>query len=105
MTDPLVVPMDKLRQALDRVLAAVQAEQGEVVPLSADYYWVLAPQATYDIYETPSADDFTMGQLSDDVTTLDEILRPDELVSAWHDLQHLVGILHRLATQDLPSEA
>ncbi|MGY1668596.1 hypothetical protein [Geodermatophilus sp. SYSU D00696] len=94
--------MGKLRQALDHVLAALQAEQGESIPLSADYYWVLSPRAMYDVYETPTADDFTMGQLSDDIATLDEILRPDEPASAWHDLQHLVGILRRLATQDLP---
>ncbi|SDF44095.1 hypothetical protein SAMN05660485_03369 [Blastococcus fimeti] len=102
MTDPLSVPIDKLRQALDRVLAALQADQGDVVPLSADYYWVLAPRATYDVYEAPSVDDFTIGQLSDDVVTLDEMLRPDQPVSIWHDLQHLAGILQRLATQDLP---
>ena len=95
--------MDKLRQALDRVLMAVQAEQGDVIPLSADYYWALDAQATYDVYKTPSERDFTMGQLSDDVATLEEMLqRDDPLISVWHDLQHLVGILHRLATQNLP---
>lgn len=102
MTDPLSVPVDKLRQALDRVLTAVQAEQGDSIPLSADHYWVLNPRATYDVYETPKESDLTIGQLSDDIATLDEILRPDQSVSTWHDLQHLVGILHRLATQDLP---
>jgi hypothetical protein len=102
VTDPLSVPVDKLRRALDHVLAALQAEQGDRIPLSADYYWVLTPQATYDVHQTPSPDDFTMGQLSDDISTLDEMLRTDEPNAAWHDLQHLVGILHRLATQDLP---
>jgi len=102
MTDALSVPMDKLRQALDRVLAAVQAEQGDIVPLSADHYWVLNARATYDVYETPEESDLRIGQLSDDIATLDDVLRPDRGVSTWHDLQHLVGILHRLATQDLP---
>jgi hypothetical protein len=80
----------------------VQAEHGDLVPLSADHYWVLDAQATYDVLTTPSPGDFTIGQLSDDVATLDEILEQDEVLSAWHDLQHLVGLLHRLATQDLP---
>ena len=85
------------------MLTAVQAEQGDAVPLSADYYWVLSAQATYDVYTRPSERDFTMGQLSDDVETLDEMLqRDDPFISVWHDLQHLVGILHRLATQNLP---
>ncbi|MGY2064415.1 hypothetical protein [Blastococcus sp. SYSU DS0619] len=102
MTVPLSVPMGKLREALDRVLTALEAERGDEVPLSADYYWVLDARATYRVDETPSAPDFTLGQLSDDVDTLDEILEPDQVISVWHDLRHLVGILHRLATQDLP---
>ncbi|MCW2743847.1 MAG: hypothetical protein JWM48_397 [Mycobacterium sp.] len=102
MKDPLSVPMDKLRLALDRVLTAVQAEQGDSISLSADHYWALNPRATYEVYETPKEPDFTIGQLSDDIATLDEILRPDQIVSTWHDLQHLVGILQRLAAQDLP---
>ena len=103
MTDPLAVPMSKLRQALDRVLTELEAEHGDSVPLSADYYWVLDARATYDVDEAPSGEKLTLGQLSDDVATLDEILeREDQFVSVWHDLQHLVGILRRLAAQDLP---
>ena len=94
--------MSKLRQALDLVLTAVEAEHGDSVPLTADYYWVLDARATYDVHKDPSVDAFTIGQLSDDVATLDEILEPDQVVSVWHDLAHLVGILHRLGTQGRP---
>lgn len=95
--------MSKLRQALDVVLTALEAEHGDSIPLTADYYWVLDAHATYDVASDPSADQYTLGQLSDDIVTLDEILsRDDEFVSVWHDLAHLVGILHRLATQDRP---
>ncbi len=95
--------MGKLRQALDRVLTGLEAEHGESIPLSADYYWVADPHALYDLSSAPSAGQFTVGQLSDDIANLDEILGyEDGFVSAWHDLAHLVGILHRLATQDLP---
>ena len=102
MTDPLSVPMDKLRQALDRVLTEVERERGDLVPLSADHYWILDARATYEVGRTPKERDLMIGQLSDDIATLDEILRPDEVVSVWHDLQHLIGILHRIATDDLP---
>ena len=94
--------MAKLRQALDRVLTAVEAEHGNTISLSADYYWVLDPHATYDVSTDPSADQYTIGQLSDDIATLDEILEQDDVISVWHDLAHLVGILHRTATQDRP---
>lgn len=101
MTDPMSVPMDKLRRALDRVLTEVERERGDLIPLSADYYWVLDAQATYEVDRSPKERDLTIGQLSDDIATLDEILRTDEVVSVWHDLHHLIGILHRLATEDL----
>lgn len=94
--------MSKLRQALDRVLSAVEAQHGDSIRLTADYYWVLDAHATYDVYSDPPADQYTIGQLSDDIATLDEILDQDDVISVWHDLAHLVGILHRLAAQDRP---
>jgi hypothetical protein len=95
--------MSQLRQTLDHVLTALEAEHGDSVPLTADYYWVLNARPTYGVSSDPSADQYTIGQLSDDVATLDEILeREDDFISVWHDLAHLGGILHRLATQDLP---
>lgn len=69
VTDPLAVPMSKLRQALDLVLTALEAEHGDSVPLTADYCWVLDARATYDVHRDPSVDAFTIGRLSDDVAT------------------------------------
>ena len=102
MSDPLAVHVGRLRDALDRVLTALEAEHGETVFLSADHYWVLDARATYEVHQMPSTRDLALGQLSDDVASLDEIVQADQVVSVWHDLQHLVGVLHRLGTQDLP---
>lgn len=43
-----------------------------------------------------------MGQLTDDIALLQELLASDtdRPVVVWHDLEHIIGILTRLATLD-----
>jgi hypothetical protein len=43
------------------------------------------------------------GQLSDDVASVREFVgRTDRETFLWHDLQHVAGVLLRLASLDLP---
>jgi len=100
--DALVVAIADLRQALQRVLGAAEKKLGSVVDLDADYYWTVPPGETFDKLEMPTA--LEAGQLSDDVAELQDLLaREDGEVFIWHDLDHLVGILRRLASLDIPS--
>nr|BFE55773.1 hypothetical protein GCM10020063_002990 [Dactylosporangium thailandense] len=46
----------------------------------------------------------TADQLSDDVLSMRAMLDPaeDDPIVVWHDLTHVVGVLSRLASLDLP---
>jgi hypothetical protein len=73
-----------------------------VVDLEADYYWTIPLPDTFERHDQPT--ELEAGQLSDDLVELQELLtREDADVIVWHDLGHLVGILQRIASLDLPS--
>ena len=57
---------------------------------------------SFDMHAEPGA--LTVGQLSDDVEALRELLRRPDDLTLWHDLSHVVGILRRIAALDLPSK-
>jgi hypothetical protein len=99
--DAFVVAIADLRQALERVLDAVEKQFGPVVDLAADYYWTVSPDETYAL-DMPTA--LHAGQLSDDVVELQDLLAREHggEVFIWHDLEHLVGILQRIASLDTP---
>ena len=104
MAEALTVSIAALRRALDLVLDEVARKHGETVVLDADHYRVLPPEMTYDVHTSPAVDRMTIAQLSDDVAELAGMVEDDEWVSEpWHDLAHLVGILQRIAAQDLPA--
>ncbi|MGY1833057.1 hypothetical protein ACI8AA_21795 [Geodermatophilus sp. SYSU D01180] len=106
MSAPITVSVAALQRALTAVLDEVARQHGDEVELTADHYWVLTPRAAYDLTADPDVRSCTVAQLSDDVATVREILgRADdeeEVLSPWHDLAHLAGILQRLAAQDRP---
>jgi hypothetical protein len=101
MSDALSVRLDDLRMALARVLDAVEARHGPLINLDADYYSEVSLRSAYS--QEPRIE---IGQLSDDVDSLRELLARDATndVFVWHDLGHLIGILRRLAAVDLPPE-
>jgi hypothetical protein len=96
------IDVEQLRAALDLVLSHVERQTGSSVELTADYYWQVAPSAAYDPNVTPTRDALTLGQLQDDVQAVRDLLDRGDDVVVWHDLQHLAGVLQRIATQDLP---
>jgi hypothetical protein len=94
------VAVSDLREALRRVLDAVEQRFGSSVDLEADHYWSLNAVDSFDVRTEPSV---TSGQISDDVETLRELLSPErEEVYIWHDLDHLCGILRRISALDSP---
>lgn len=103
MTDAPSVRVAELRQALDRVLEAVEERLGSTVDLGADHYRTLKPEAAYGLVPDPELH-LIAEQLSDDVEELQDILnRPqDEGIAIWHDLGHLCGLLQRIAFLDVP---
>ena len=99
---PQTVSLVQLRRVLDRVLDDLSARHGDEIELTADHYWVLDPRAAYDLTATPSVEQLTVGQLSDDLAEVASLSATDDPSSPWHDLAHVIGILQRLAAQDLP---
>lgn len=97
MPDAVRVSVADLREALSRLLDAVEREYGSDIDLGADFYWVVDRSAAYSL-DRPEAEELTVGQLSDDIGSLRGLLaggiQPEAL---WHDLAHLTGILSRLA--------
>jgi hypothetical protein len=99
---PQTVSLTQLRHVLDRVLNDLVARHGDEIELTADYYWVLDARAAYDLTATPSIDQLTMVQLSDDLAEVTALSAARDVLVPWHDLAHLIGVLQRLAAQDLP---
>lgn len=102
MDVPQTVSLAQLRRVLDRVLDDLSARHGDEIELTADYYWVIDPEAAYDLTATPSIEQLTMGQLSDDLMEVAALSTSADEPVPWHDLAHVIGILQRLAAQDLP---
>jgi hypothetical protein len=93
--DALVIAVSELREALDRLLGAAALELGPSIDLDADHYWWIDTREAFDVTREPSLE---AGQLSDDVASTREMLhRDDDEVILWHDLDHLIGILQRIA--------
>lgn len=99
MSDPHRVTVTELEQVTRRILDQVRREIGEVVDLSADHYWITGTTDRFDLTKIPEP---MAGQLGDDVASIRECLSAPEVV-LWHDLQHLTGVLLRLAALGYPT--
>ena len=104
MSDELTVTVADLRAGVEVLLNEAERRLGSTINLGADYYWDLDARVVYDLTQVPPAGP-GIGQLSDDVASLRSLLEggPDGEVFLWHDLAHVVGILRRVATLDLPT--
>ena len=102
MDVPQTVSLPQLRRVLDRVLDDLAARHGDEVELTADHHWVIDPRAAYDLTTAPSVEHLTVRQLSDDLAELAGLSATEDPPVPWHDLGHVIGILQRLAAQDLP---
>ncbi|QSB16245.1 hypothetical protein JQS43_08110 [Natronosporangium hydrolyticum] len=104
MSDEVRVEVAQLRAGLAQLLDEVERRHGDCVDLGADYYWTVYLNAAYR-FDTTDDPQITVGQLSDDVASLRELLEAGEErpVVLWHDLSHVVGILARIAAVDAPA--
>lgn len=99
----LVLRIPKIRTALDRLLEAIQRQHGETVMLSRDMYWHLRVEDAFDMTQEPTT--HSVGQLSDDLESVNDFLAHapgDDGLAAWHELQHLIGVLRALEEVALP---
>ena len=95
------IDVQELRAALELILNRIEEQLGPTVDLAGDYYWTVDARAAYETLNDPVGS-LVAGQLSDDVNAIRELLRRDDDPIIWHDLAHVVGVLRRIATLDLP---
>ncbi|CAN5649332.1 hypothetical protein BH10ACT8_BH10ACT8_09620 [soil metagenome] len=100
MTADLTIRVDEIRAALGRVLDVVQDRHGPDLVLADDYYWSVPVAAAFDM--TRPDPKLTVGQISEDIDAVRELGRASEVVSAWHELAHLVGVLRAVEALDRP---
>lgn len=106
---PVTIDVPKLRRVLDALLDQVQRTKGSLIEIDRDHYWLLELTAAFseDLREPGTRPgDLGVGQISDDVATVNELAKEietgDAFLNPWHDLEHAVGLLRALASKDLP---
>ena len=107
---PLTIDVPNLRAVLNAVLDHVERTGGPRVDVARDHYWLVELRAAFsgDLHEPGTdPDDLGVGQISDDVDTVNDLAKEveqgDPVLSPWHDLEHAVGLLRALAWKDLPA--
>lgn len=92
------VTVSELRSAVSKILDAVEVELGDVIELDADHYWLLESSDSFDLSKSPT---IAAGQISDDLESIRAIGR-EGTVAVWHDLDHVLGVLHRVSALARP---
>src|SRR3954451_5208334 len=99
MREPVEISVAELQEAASRLLDAAQRRFGATLELGADEYWSLWPSEAFDAATEPP---LLRGSLVDDVDTVRELLRrtdpSEDETLLWHDLNHLIGVLQRIAS-------
>lgn len=90
-----------VRQGLERVLDALEAELGPQVVSLNDYYWSVPVPSVFAV--TREKPELTVGQVSDDLEALQVLTEESEEILAWHELAHLRGVLLALEAAVNPS--
>ncbi|ANZ14249.1 hypothetical protein ACH4YO_14495 [Streptomyces noursei] len=75
MTDySLPIPFARLRAALDVALRNAEAQHGEAIALSEDYFWSIPQEELYDAGRQPT--ELTLGSLAHSWESVEKL--PDE---------------------------
>ncbi|SIM86592.1 hypothetical protein SAMN04489832_2606 [Micromonospora cremea] len=88
------------------LLDAAESRFGPQIQLSqlgVDHYWNVDLRAAFGMVQRPELE-IDCGQSSDDLAELASFLQRDAegVVSLWHDIPHVSGLLRLLAYLDLP---
>jgi hypothetical protein len=97
-----ILTLSELRTVLARILDQIETQFGPQLDLDGGLYWSLESGTAYSLSEAAGAT-ITAGDLVDDVQTIREILTRDPPeIYVWHDLEHVIGVLGRIADLDQP---
>ena len=91
----------ELRAATAKLLDAIEERFGPHLHLEDDFYWNVPFGKATGLRSKPELD---MGSVVDDATSIREFLslEDEEVVSIWHESDHIAGVLRAIARLDLP---
>ena len=94
------LPIAALRAATARLLDEVEKKLGSEVLLEDDFYWNVPLGEAPDVHGEPRLD---LGSVVDDAESVCDFAAQgrDELVSIWHECEHIAGVLRSIARLDL----
>lgn len=72
MSEPLRVPLERLRAVFEQIIAHLAETEGDVVGLERDHFWSIPVEKLYNVYNEP--DGLTVGQLSESWQHLEQVL-------------------------------
>jgi len=86
-----------LRRALERCLDECERQLGSDVDLNADHYWTVGSSDAFDLSNVPTP---VVRQISDDTDSIQRALEESghEPYFIWHEVDHILGPLTRLAS-------
>jgi len=90
------IELKELRQVISDLLNNLEYKRGSKIILDNDFYWCIDQEQLFDTYETPKK--FSIGQLSDDWTTLKSSAKSKNLIP--YDLQRISIILKALSVEN-----
>ncbi|MFE7582343.1 hypothetical protein ACFU5Y_12405 [Streptomyces gardneri] len=97
-SEPLQIPIDQLRRALDVALRHIEASAGPTVTLKEDLFWSVPVDELYDVASEPQ--DLTIGQLSESWQHLEDLLARQDQAVGYH-LVWLADVIRAIG-QDVP---
>ncbi|QES46980.1 hypothetical protein DEJ50_03040 [Streptomyces venezuelae] len=92
-SEPLQIPLDRLRQAFELALQHIEASAGDAVALEHDYFWSIPGDELYDVPNEPRT--ITIGQLSESWQHLEDLLA-DPNRAVGHHLLWLADVLRAI---------
>jgi hypothetical protein len=104
VTGHVRIDVAELRLACNKVLDVVEERLGSEVVLGdgsfvGDHYWELTLEASFGLLDYPELN-VVAGQTTDDVDELRRVIDSEDVV-LWHDIEHITGVLRRIASLDL----
>jgi hypothetical protein len=69
------VKIEEVKAAFDSLMEHLKSNGHESIDIDVDYYWDILKEERYNPYEDPK--NFSMGQLSDDISELRRVLDGD----------------------------
>ncbi|MFF0548867.1 hypothetical protein ACFYUL_07920 [Streptomyces sp. NPDC004311] len=98
VSEPVQIPIDRLRRALDVALRHVEASAGPTVTLGEDLFWSVPADELHDMGSEPRS--LIVGQLSESWQHLEDLLA-DQDRAVGHHLVWLADVLRAIG-RDVP---